>query len=141
MRTNKNGVNKDQKDKVKKDGYNRGQHCVYCLTYHMIFVTHYRKPVINDEMSAAMKEFSNHMAEQFRGKVLSAETEIISTCWYHCHRIPTYPSLSEASRLSYPERCASVFRNRLNSISMGTIPHSGAAATLSQLPEVFLLKQ
>ena len=60
MRTNKNGVNKDQKDKVKKDGYNRGQHCIYCLTYHMIFVTHYRKPVINDEMSAAMKEFSNH---------------------------------------------------------------------------------
>ena len=75
MRTNKNGVNKDQKDKVKKYGYNRGQHCVYCLTYHMIFVTHYRKPVINDEMSAAMKEFSNHMAEQFRGKVLSAETD------------------------------------------------------------------
>ena len=36
MRTNKNGVNKDQKDKVKKDGYNRGQHCVYCLTYHII---------------------------------------------------------------------------------------------------------
>ena len=75
MRANKNGVNKDQKDKVKKDGYNRGQHCIYCLTYHMIFVTHYRKPVINDEMSAAMKDFSNHMAEQFRGKVLSAETD------------------------------------------------------------------
>ena len=84
MRTNKNGVNKDQKDKVKKDGYNRGQHCVYCLTYHMIFVTHYRKPVINDEMSAAMKEFSNHSGtdqtvylwgEQFRGKVLFAETD------------------------------------------------------------------
>ena len=35
MRANKNGVNKDQKDKVKKDGYNRGQHCVYCLTYHI----------------------------------------------------------------------------------------------------------
>ena len=35
MRTNKNGVNKDQKDKVKKDGYNRGQHCVYCLTYNL----------------------------------------------------------------------------------------------------------
>ena len=127
MRTNKNGVNKDQKDKVKKDGYNRGQHCVYCLTYHMIFVTHYRKPVINDEMSAAMKEFSNHMAEQFRGKVLSAETDID-----HIHLLVS---------LSYPERCASVFRNRSNSISMGAIPHSGAAATLSQLPEVFLLKQ
>ena len=49
---------KDKKDRVKKDGYNRGQHCIYCLTYHMIFVTHYRKPVINEEMSSAMKEFS-----------------------------------------------------------------------------------
>ena len=66
---------KDKKDRVKKDGYNRGQHCIYCLTYHMIFVTHYRKPVINEEMSSAMKEFSNHMAEQFRGKILSAETD------------------------------------------------------------------
>ena len=89
MRANKNGVNKDQKDTVKKDGYNRGQHCVYCLTYHMIFVTHYRKPVINDEMSAAMKEFSNHMEKFYPQR----QTEIISTCWYHCHRIPTYPSL------------------------------------------------
>ena len=60
MRANKNGVNKDQKDKVKKDGYNRGQHCVYCLTYHMIFVTHYRKPVINDEMSAAERIFESY---------------------------------------------------------------------------------
>ena len=138
MRTNKNGVNKDQKDKVKKDGYNRGQHCVYCLTYHMIFVTHYRKPVINDEMSSAMKEFSNHMAEK---SYQQRQTETISTCWYHCRRIRTYLSLSEVSRLSCPERCASDFRNRSNSISMGMIPHSGAAATLSQLPEVFLLKQ
>ena len=138
MRANKNGVNKDQKDKVKKDGYNRGQHCVYCLTYHMIFVTHYRKPVINDEMSAAMKEFSNHMAEQFRGKVLSAETDRD-----HIHLLVSLPPNTNISVfvLSYPERCASVFRNRSNSISMGTIPHSGAAATLSQLPEVFLLKQ
>ena len=81
MRTNKNGVNKDQKDKVKKDGYNRGQHCVYCLTYHMIFVTHYRKPVINDEMSAAMKEFSNHMAEQFPWKSFIRRDRQRS---YHC---------------------------------------------------------
>ena len=66
MRANKNGVNKDQKDKVKKDGYNRGQHCVYCLTYHMIFVTHYRKPVINDEMSAAWKERRKARIEECR---------------------------------------------------------------------------
>ena len=142
MRTNKNGVNKDQKDKVKKDGYNRGQHCVYCLTYHMIFVTHYRKPVINDEMSAAMKEFSNHMAEQFRGKVLSAETDRD-----HIHLLVSLPPNTNISvfvrsiKTQLSERCASDFRNRSNSIFMGTIPRSGAAATLSQLPEVFLLKQ
>ena len=29
MRTNKNGVNKDQKDKVKKDGYNMYLHCMF----------------------------------------------------------------------------------------------------------------
>lgn len=66
---------KSQKDKVKTGDYNKGQHCIYRLTYHMIFVTHYRKPVINEEMSAAMKEFADHMAEQFRGKILSAETD------------------------------------------------------------------
>ena len=142
MRANKNGVNKDQKDKVKKDGYNRGQHCVYCLTYHMIFVTHYRKPVINDEMSAAMKEFSNHMAEQFRGKVLSAETDRD-----HIHLLVSLPPNTNISvfvrsiKTQLSREMRKRFRNRSNSISMGTIPHSGAAATLSQLPEVFLLKQ
>ena len=121
MRTNKNGVNKDQKDKVKKDGYNRGQHCVYCLTYHMIFVTHYRKPVINDEMSAAMKEFSNHMAEQFRGKVLSAETDRD-----HIHLLVSLPpntnisvfvrsiktQLSREMRKRFPEQIKSPVRPR-----------------------------
>ena len=43
MRANKNGCQRRPKDKVKKDGYNRGQHCVYYLTYHMIFVTHLPK--------------------------------------------------------------------------------------------------
>ena len=121
MKANKNGVNKDQKDKVKKDGYNRGQHCVYCLTYHMIFVTHYRKPVINDEMSAAMKEFSNHMAEQFRGKVLSAETDRD-----HIHLLVSLPPNTNISvfvrsiktQLSREMR-KRFFRNRSNSISTG----------------------
>ena len=109
----------------------------------MIFVTHYRKPVINDEMSAAMKEFSNHMAEQFRGKVLSAETDrdhirlLVSTATEYQHI-----RLCKKHQDSVIQRDApSDFRNRSNSIFMGTIPHSGAAATLSQLPEVFLLKQ
>ena len=32
------------------DGYNKGSHSVYQLTYHIIFVTKYRKKVITDEM-------------------------------------------------------------------------------------------
>ena len=32
------------------DSYNRGSHSVYKLTYHIIFVTKYRKKVITDEI-------------------------------------------------------------------------------------------
>jgi len=32
------------------DKYRRGSHSVYLLTYHIIFVTKYRKKVITDEM-------------------------------------------------------------------------------------------
>ncbi len=60
---------------MKESGYKRKQHCVYRLTYHFIFVTRFRKPVINEEMSAAMKEFAAHMAGLFDGEVLSAETD------------------------------------------------------------------
>ena len=77
MRTNKNGVNKDQKDTVKKDGYNRGQHCVYCLTYHMIFVTHYRKPVINDEMSACVLSIENPQNRKENSPLSDREIPII----------------------------------------------------------------
>ena len=135
-------ISKTKKTRVKKMDNNRGQHCIYCLTYHMIFVTHYRKPVINEEMSSAMKEFSNHMAEQFRGKILSAETDRD-----HIHLLVSLPPntnvsvFAEVSRLSCQERCVSDSLNRSNSTSMGMIPHSGAAATLSPLPEAFLLKQ
>ena len=78
MRTNKNGVNKDQKDKVKKDGYNRGQHCVYCLTYHMIFVTHYRKPVINDEMSAATEYQHIRLCKKHQDSVIQRDAQAFS---------------------------------------------------------------
>ena len=32
------------------DSYNRGSHSVYKLTYHIIFVTKYRKKEIADEI-------------------------------------------------------------------------------------------
>ena len=36
------------------DNYRRGSHSVYLLTYHIIFVTKYRKKVITDEMSTML---------------------------------------------------------------------------------------
>ena len=36
--------------------YIRSAHSVYLLTYHIVFVTKYRKPVINDEISVSTSE-------------------------------------------------------------------------------------
>lgn len=55
--------------------YRRGWHNVYLLTYHMIFVIKYRKPLIDEEMSVAMKLFAKHMTELFGGELISAETD------------------------------------------------------------------
>lgn len=44
-RTIKDEIAKDEKGKVKKADITGGQHCIYRLTHHMIFVTHYRKPI------------------------------------------------------------------------------------------------
>ena len=41
------------------DNYRRGSHSVYLLTYHIIFVTKFRKKVITNEMGDFMK---NHAA-------------------------------------------------------------------------------
>ena len=55
--------------------YNRGQHCTYLLTYHLVFVVKYRKPVISEEISAFLKQHASYMAERFKGELLSAETD------------------------------------------------------------------
>ena len=56
--------------------YNRGNHSVYLLTYHLVFVIKYRKPLIDEEIGAAMKDFARHMTEdRFAGKLISAETD------------------------------------------------------------------
>ena len=43
------------------DGYNRGSHSVYQLTYHIVFVTKYRKRVITDEMGDFMKNHAEYL--------------------------------------------------------------------------------
>ena len=55
--------------------YNRKKHGVYLLTYHIIFVTKYRKPVISPEIGDAIKKQAAHLTERMGGELLSAETD------------------------------------------------------------------
>ena len=89
-----------------------------------------------------MKKFSNHMAEQFRGKFIRRDRRIIS----HLLVSPPDTSLIRLWQASGArcQRDAQRCRNRSNQyIHRDDTLSSGAAATLSQLPEVFLetLKQ
>ena len=52
-----------------------------------MFVIKYRKPLIDEEIGAAMKDFARHMAEdRFGGELLSAETDLD-----HMHLLVSLP--------------------------------------------------
>lgn len=55
--------------------YNTKKHAVYLLTYHMVFVTKYRRPFISDEMGNWMKEYAAYLLENAGGALVSAETD------------------------------------------------------------------
>lgn len=55
--------------------YNRKAHSVYLLTYHIVFVTKYRRPVISDEIGNYMKNHAAYLCGRFEGEMLSAETD------------------------------------------------------------------
>ena len=55
--------------------YIRSAHSVYLLTYHIVFVTKYRKPVINDEISAFLKDHISYLCTRFDAELLTAETD------------------------------------------------------------------
>lgn len=55
--------------------YNKKSHSVYLLTYHIVFVTKYRRPVISDEIGDFMKNHAEYLCGRFEGKVLSIETD------------------------------------------------------------------
>ena len=57
------------------DNYRRGSHSVYLLTYHIIFVTKYRKKVITDEMGDFMKNHAAYLCGRMNCDMLSAETD------------------------------------------------------------------
>lgn len=55
--------------------YNKGAHCTYLLTYHLVFVVKYRKPVIDDEIGDMLKNHSAYMCGRAGGELVSAETD------------------------------------------------------------------
>ena len=55
--------------------YNRKRHSVYLLTYHMIFVTKWRKPVITDEIGDFMVATARRLCDGYGGELLAGETD------------------------------------------------------------------
>lgn len=55
--------------------YKKKAHSVYLMTYHLVFVTKYRKPVISNEIGEFMKELLKEICEQHGGTLISAETD------------------------------------------------------------------
>ena len=66
--------------------YKKTFHSVYSLTYHIVFVTKYRKPVISNEIGDFMKERAAYLCERFRGELISAETDMD-----HVHLLVSLP--------------------------------------------------
>ena len=55
--------------------YVKRTHSTYQLTYHVVFVTKYRKPVISDAIGDFMKRRSAGICGIYGGELVSAETD------------------------------------------------------------------
>ena len=55
--------------------YSKGRHSVYLLTYHMVFVTKWRKPAISDEAGDFMVETAARLCRGYGGELVSGETD------------------------------------------------------------------
>lgn len=59
------------------EGYRAGQHAVFKLQYHFVFVTKYRKPVLQDEIAEDTRSIIGRLIEEnFEGSVLEMETDM-----------------------------------------------------------------
>ena len=47
--------------------YNKKAHSVYLLTYHIVFVTKYRRPVITDDVGDFMVNHAGYLCGRFGG--------------------------------------------------------------------------
>ena len=55
--------------------YKRKAHSVYLMTYHIVFVTKYRKPVLSDEIGDFIKDLCTRICQDHGGELLSAEMD------------------------------------------------------------------
>ena len=55
--------------------YKKKAHSVYLMTYHLVFVTKYRKPVISDEIGDFMKILCSEICKEHGGELISAESD------------------------------------------------------------------
>lgn len=58
-----------------EDGYSRRRHCVYKLTYYVVFVVKYRRPVITEEIGAFILKRSRELLEGWNGNLLEGGFE------------------------------------------------------------------
>ena len=63
------------KKKQDPSDYRTRSHSVFLLTYHIVFVTKYRKKVITDEMGDFMKNHAGYICSRFDSELISAETD------------------------------------------------------------------
>lgn len=74
--------------------YNQKAHSIYILTYHIVFVTKYRRPVITNEIGDFMKNHAAYLCGRFNGEMFSAETDRD-----HIHMLVSMPPDVTPSRL------------------------------------------
>lgn len=55
--------------------YKRKTHSVHLMTYHIVFDTKYRKPILSEDIGDFMKELCGQICKEHDGELLSAETD------------------------------------------------------------------
>jgi putative transposase len=74
------------------EGYNTSRHTIYKLTYHIIFVTKYRRPVITKEIGDFMVSLARHLCNGYGGELISGESDKD-----HIHLLISLPPQCELS--------------------------------------------
>ena len=66
--------------------YKKKSHSVYMITYHVVFVSKYRKPPVTDEIGDYLKSLCSDICIKHGGELISGETDK-----YHMHLLISMP--------------------------------------------------